>query len=51
MRTPQIDDSAAFIHPTAVVEEGAKVGNFTRVWYFAHVAPGAVIGENCSLGR
>jgi len=47
----QDDAPAAFVHPTAVVEEGASVGKYTRVWYFSHVAPGAVIGENCSLGQ
>jgi UDP-2-acetamido-3-amino-2,3-dideoxy-glucuronate N-acetyltransferase len=47
----RIDDSEGFVHPTSVVEDGAKVGKFTRIWYFSHVAPGAVIGENCSLGQ
>src|SRR5437016_3272228 len=51
MTKPQEDASAAFVHPTAVVEEGASVGKYTKVWYFSHVAPGAVIGENCSLGQ
>src|SRR3954470_19879647 len=51
MIEPQQDASAAFVHRSAVVEDGASVGNFTKVWYFAHVAPGAVIGENCSLGQ
>jgi UDP-2-acetamido-3-amino-2,3-dideoxy-glucuronate N-acetyltransferase len=49
--TPEQNSSAPFIHPTAVVERGAKVGRYTKVWFFAHVAPGAVIGENCSLGQ
>jgi UDP-2-acetamido-3-amino-2,3-dideoxy-glucuronate N-acetyltransferase len=47
----QDEASAAFVHPTAVVEDGARVGKYTKVWYFSHVAPGAVIGENCSLGQ
>jgi UDP-2-acetamido-3-amino-2,3-dideoxy-glucuronate N-acetyltransferase len=51
MNEPQQDTSAAFVHPSAVVEDGAKVGKYTKVWYFSHVAPGAVIGENCSLGQ
>lgn len=49
--TLQQDTSAAFIHPTAVVEDGARVGKYTKVWYFSHVAPGAIIGENSSLGQ
>ncbi len=38
-------------HSTAVVEDGARIGKFTKIWYFSHVASGAIIGENCSLGQ
>lgn len=51
MTKPQEDASAAFVHPTAVVDDGAKVGKYTKVWYFSHVESGAVIGENSSLGQ
>lgn len=37
-------------HPKALVEKGAKIGAGTRVWAFAHVMPGAVIGKECNLG-
>lgn len=37
-----------FSHPNAIVES-TKVGRGTRVWAFAHVLPGAVIGEDCNL--
>lgn len=40
-----------FVHDTAIVEDGAKIGKGTKVWHFAHVMPGAEIGENCSLGQ
>ena len=40
-----------FVHETAVVDEGAKVGAGTKIWHFAHVMPGAEIGEKCSLGQ
>ncbi len=40
-----------YAHPTAVVEEGAEVGEGTRIWHFAHVRSGAVIGRNCVLGK
>jgi UDP-2-acetamido-3-amino-2,3-dideoxy-glucuronate N-acetyltransferase len=40
-----------FIHPSAVVEEGAVVGNRTRIWHFSHVLPGSRIGENCNIGQ
>lgn len=38
-------------HSTAIVEDGARIGKFTKIWYFSHVASGAIIGENCSLGQ
>lgn len=40
-----------FVHPTAVVDEGAKIGERTSVWHFTHIMPGAVIGEGCTLGQ
>jgi UDP-2-acetamido-3-amino-2,3-dideoxy-glucuronate N-acetyltransferase len=42
---------APFIHPSAFVDDGARIGAGTRVWHFCHVMPGAVIGERCSLGQ
>ncbi len=38
------------IHPTAEVEEGAHIGEGTRIWHHAHVRSGASIGANCILG-
>lgn len=40
-----------FVHPSAIVEEGAAIGPRTRVWHFCHVMPQAIIGEDCSLGQ
>ena len=39
------------IHPSAIVDEGAKIGKGSRVWHFVHVCSGATIGERCSLGQ
>ena len=39
------------IHPTAVVDDGATLGPSTRVWHFAHIFGGAVIGDRCSFGQ
>jgi len=39
------------VHPTAVVDDGASIGAGSRIWHFAHVCAGAVIGERCSLGQ
>jgi len=40
-----------FVHPTAVVEEGAVIGEGTRIWHFAHIRSGAKIGRNCNIGK
>ncbi len=42
---------AATIHPSAIVDEGAQVGDGTRIWHWVHVSAGARIGRNCSLGQ
>ena len=42
---------ASHIHPSAVVDEGAQLGDGTRVWHFVHVSAGARIGAGCSLGQ
>jgi len=39
------------IHRTAVVDAGAVVGVGTRVWHFAHVMDGAVIGRDCVIAQ
>ena len=39
------------VHPSAIVDKGAKIGAGSRVWHFVHVCKGAVIGENVSLGQ
>ncbi len=40
---------SAYVHEKAVVEPGASVGPNTRVWAFAHILPGAVIGAECNI--
>lgn len=39
------------IHPSAIVDEGAQIGDGSRVWHFVHVCAGARIGKQCSLGQ
>ena len=42
------NDRGVFVHPQALCES-ASVGAGTRVWAFAHVLPGAVIGADCNV--
>ena len=39
------------LHSSAVVDEGAKVGEGTSIWHFSHICSGAVLGKNCSIGQ
>lgn len=39
------------LHPSAIVDDGAQIGQDSRIWHFSHVCAGAVIGERCSLGQ
>jgi UDP-2-acetamido-3-amino-2,3-dideoxy-glucuronate N-acetyltransferase len=43
--------SAPFIHESSYVDDGARIGEGTKIWHFCHVMPGAVIGARCSLGQ
>jgi UDP-2-acetamido-3-amino-2,3-dideoxy-glucuronate N-acetyltransferase len=40
-----------FQHETAIVDEGAQIGDDSRVWHWVHVCSGAKIGRGVSLGQ
>jgi len=40
-----------FVHPTAVIDEGCKIGTGVKIWHFTHVMPNSIIGDNCNLGQ
>ncbi len=42
---------AAAIHPSAIVDDGAQLGEGCRVWHFVHISGGARIGTGCSFGQ
>lgn len=39
------------IHPTAIVDDGAVLGEDCRVWHWVHISAGARIGARCSFGQ
>lgn len=41
----------AIIHPTAIVDEGAQIGDGSRIWHWVHICGGARIGRDCSFGQ
>ena len=42
---------SVFVHPSSYVDDGAVVGEGTKIWHFCHIQSSAVIGKNCSLGQ
>ena len=42
---------AVTIHPTAIVDDGAVIGDGSRIWHWVHISAGARIGERCSFGQ
>lgn len=39
------------VHPSAVIDDGARIGKGTKIWHFVHIMPGAQIGEDCVVGQ
>ena len=40
-----------YVHESSYIDDGAVIGQGTKIWHFCHVMPGAVIGERCNLGQ
>ncbi|MDR1397406.1 MAG: N-acetyltransferase [Desulfarculales bacterium] len=40
-----------FLHPTAILEEGACLGAGSKVWHYSHIMSGSRVGDNCNIGR
>ena len=40
-----------FCHPTAMVDEGAEIGEGTRIWHWCHIMKGSKVGKNCNIGE
>lgn len=39
------------VHSSAIIDEGAQIGDESRVWHFVHICSGARIGKGVSLGQ
>ncbi len=40
-----------FVHQTACIDQGAVIGEGTKIWHFSHIMTGAVIGKSCNIGQ
>mgnify|MGYP003575378048 CR=1 FL=1 len=40
-----------FVHPSALVDPGAEIGEGTKVWHFTHLMPSCQVGMEVTLAR
>lgn len=40
-----------YAHPSAIVDDGCKIGEGVKIWHFSHIMPGCEIGDNCNIGQ
>ena len=48
---PAKRSSRYFVHPTSFVDDGAEIGEGTKIWHFSHVLKKSKIGKNCVIGQ
>lgn len=46
-----MEKKAWIAHPSAIIDEGAKIGYGTTIWHFTHLMPKCNVGENCNIGQ
>jgi UDP-2-acetamido-3-amino-2,3-dideoxy-glucuronate N-acetyltransferase len=39
------------VHPSAIVDDGCKIGKGTKIWHFSHIMANCEIGDNCNIGQ
>jgi len=47
----KIMEKKYFAHETAVIDDGAVIGEGTSIWHFCHIMPNARLGKKCNLGQ
>ena len=45
------EKTSYFVHESSFLDEGANLGENTKVWHFCHILSGSDIGDNCSFGQ
>jgi len=40
-----------FVHPSSIIDEGAQIGNGSKIWHFCHIMSTSILGNNCNLGQ
>ncbi len=40
-----------FAHSTSTIDDGAVIGQNSKIWHYSHVMPTAIIGDGCIIGQ
>lgn len=40
-----------FVHESSYIDDGAMIGNGTKIWHFSHIMSGARVGSYCNIGQ
>lgn len=46
-----MNEKSYFAHPTAVIDEGASIGEGCKIWHYTHIMSGATLQRNCTIGQ
>lgn len=49
MKHSGLVDETVLLHDLSAVDEGAVIGQRTRIWAYAHILSGARVGEDCNI--
>ena len=47
----QSSENGYFVHETAVVDPGCRIGEGAKIWHFSHLMTGCTVGNNCNIGQ
>ena len=46
-----MDKARFFVHDSAIIDPGARIGDGCRIWHFSHLMPACTVGEKCIIGQ
>ena len=44
-------NNSFFVHPSSIVDDGAIIGENTKIWHFCHISSNTIIGKDCNFGQ
>ncbi len=47
----KLEDRNYYAHSTAIIDDGALIGDGTKIWHYSHITKDAIIGKNCNIGQ